>query len=578
MTHSSDTQTSSEATAAAVRDRPTPRSQPTSRAAGRPARVVDRLLAETPPRLLELVFIAVVLTLIAGAAYADRVAHAGFVTDDWSLRKSYLWWTRGDGNFFDFVAHAGFQARPALGVYLGIVQGTLGFHQGMYLGLAVAQAIGLSLSVYLLLRTLRLAPLHAGIIAVFTLVFPGSNSVRLWAITGDASWTMTLLALGVVLTLRSFDARGRRAVLLRVGGLALYALSLLTYEIGTLLLACSIVVYRCRVGWRPALKAWALDLATVALVFLLVLRKSPSQRLSTSETLDHTWDIVRGAFELFATTAVPFTEAVAPVLVVAVLILVAALVVWRRSPPGEIRTELGRWLATIGVAAVVVAAGYAIFAPGLRIYVPMAQGLENRINALPGLGLVTIVYALGALLATLAFRRATHRRVLTAVATAAFGVLVAGFYFDATRADVERWDTAYVRAQQTLSLMLERMPKPPPGSMVVSFGQPVWEAAGVPVWATSWDLDGAVAVRYGDVTLAAMPAYPGTTVACGPDSAIPSNPGFPGAYLPSMARPYGRLYLFDARRGKWSAPRNRGECERVTPQFVAGPWQLPPAS
>jgi hypothetical protein len=126
--------------------------------------------------------------------------------------------------------------------------------------------------------------------------------------------------------------------------------------------------------------------------------------------------------------------------------------------------------------------------------------------------------------------------------------------------------------------MLERMPKPPSGSMVVSFGQPVWEASGLPVWATSWDLDGAVAVRYGDVTLAAMPAYPGTTVACGPESAIPSNPGFPGAYLPSMARPYGRLYLFDARRGNWSAPRNRRECERVAPQFVPGPWQLPPAS
>jgi hypothetical protein len=545
--------------------------------AGISRRLGAALVTDSAPRPLELAVAAALLGLLSVATYGSHVRHAGFVTDDWSLRETWLIRTHGSdfGEVANFLGLFG--ARPALGLYLAIVQATLGFHQGLHLALAVLMAILLSLAFYLLLRTLRLPPLAAGVIAALTLIFPGSDSLRLWAVMGDGSWALTLLVLGAVLSLWSLGDNGWRAWLLRGGGLALYALSLLTYEIGIVALATSVLLYRCKASWRKAAVAWAEDLVVVGLVYLLATRKAAVERLGPADTLDHALDIARDAFRLTGTQVLRLGVSAEVALAAAVLVMVAAALVRRRLAADDpVRWEIRRWLITIGLSSVMTIAAYAVYATGWRGYDPLAPGLENRVNALATLPLVTIAYALGALAALLIIQRFPRWRSWVVVAPAILGLLLAVSYFNTTRDHAATWTAGYRRAQGVLNLMYERMPKPTPGSLVLSFGQSAYESPGIPVWAARWDLDSAVALRYGDLSLSALPAFQGTTIECGHASARPVNPGLP-VYLGSDTRPYGKLYLFSA-DGRWAAPRNRKECLRIAPGFVPGPWFTPPGA
>ncbi len=530
---------------------------------------------ETPFRRREPVVLAILLALLGIAAYGSYIQHAGFVTDDWALQKTWAITTHGGqlshvGSFLGSTT-----GRPALSLYFTVVELVLGFHQGLHLALALLTAIVFSITIYLVLRKLGLTRAPSGIIAALTLLFPGADSLRLWSIMGDGSYALSLLLLGLLLTLHSFDADGRRRVALRGAGLALYALSLTTYEIGMLPLAISFVLYRCRVRWGRAFREWAMDLPVIVLVYVLATSHTGSQRLSTSGTMHHALQIARDGLKLMGATVLPFGGSGWITLgFAAAVIAIAAIFAVRLSPGDPRRIELRRWLALIVVASLLAAASYAVYAPGWTGYTPLAPGLGNRVNALGAPLLIAIAYSIGSLAALLLCWRLRDRQRYAAALAAGFGVLLAGFYFVQTHNDANTWGRAYARAEQVLYVMQKHLPKPPSGSLVVSFGQPVQENASVPIWATTWDLDGAVAFRYHDMTLDAMPGIPGTTIECGLTSAGPVDHLLPTLFTRVDWRPYGKLYLFSI-DGRWVAPKNRSQCLRVAPKYLPGLWTVP---
>jgi hypothetical protein len=574
---------SAEMTEAAVQTDPATAPAPTSRSVrvrNLVRRIRDASLTTAGVRPSELVTVVLLLALLGLAAYGGYIRHSGFIQDDWSDHAA--WMIRTDGghfsHFWHFVALFGHD-RPALGIYLGLTDAALGFHQHMYVALALATAILLSASFYLLLRTLRFAPVHAAVIAGLVLIFPAADSLRLWSIMGDGSWALALLVLGAVLTLWSFEATGRRAWALRAGGLALYAASLLTYEIGVFVVATSVVLYRCAVPWRRAALAWAQDVVLAVVIYVLAIRPADSAYTgSAGSTLHRARDIAAHAFKLVGTQVLPLHIGEAAVLVLAGLVIAAAALAVRRLDADDpARAGIRRWLITIGVASVVVIAAYAVYAgAGDYAYDPLDPGTGNRTNALAALPLATIAYALGALLCLLLSRvpsermRSTPARRWLAIGPVVLGLALAVSYFVTTHKHADKWATGYRQAFDTLQLMHERMPAPPPGSMVISFGQPIWESNGIPIFAASWDLNGAVQATYHDYTLAALPAFPGTTIACGRNSAGPVDPTF-AAYTSAYSRPYGKLYLFSS-DGRWAAPRSREQCRRLSRTFVPGPW------
>lgn len=545
----------------------------------RGARLLDRMLADRDVRPLELVVIAVLLSIVTIALFTEHAVEAGFYSDDWAYRTA--WWTfderGGFGEAFEWFWETPLlSGRPALAVYLALVQAAFGEHQGWYLGWAMILAVLLSVSLYLFLRTLRMPPLHAGAIALLVLVFPGSDSTRIWAIISDAQVSMSATLLGAVLALRSLDHSGGRMVLMRAASLAVFALSILHYELTMVAIAGSAIVYRCRVPWRRALRAGALDAGLVLVLYVLFKRTAEIERLGLSDTLDHGREIAGQVVELFTSVVMPLGAPKLVALMPAAILIVAAIVVLRSLPPGDwAREGLRRWLVTLAVAGAMVVAAYVVYAPASLIYMPMAPGLMNRTNAFGALPLVVVVYALGALAGILAFRGLRHGpRLAGAVALAAAG-FVGLSYTDTLTRDLALWDSAYARAQRTLGVIGGSVPKPSSGSLLIAYGQPVEEAPGIPVWAHNWDLDGAIRLMYRDTKLAARPAFPGTEIRCGPRTARPHNPAAGTVYLPQDRVRYGKLILVDTNTGRFAVPRNRRECREQAPTFQPGPFYTP---
>jgi len=126
-----------------------------------------------------------------------------------------------------------------------------------------------STCVYLLLRQLGLAIGHAAAIAALVLTFPFSDSVWLWGVLSLSSLAIAAFLLGLVLALRALQSRGRRALALHGASLALYLLSVVSYEVVAVAGCLTGLLYLRVVGLRRARARWALDAAMIAVTLAI---------------------------------------------------------------------------------------------------------------------------------------------------------------------------------------------------------------------------------------------------------------------------------------------------------------------
>jgi hypothetical protein len=550
----------------------------TATAGGRRSRirefVPERLMTRERATWHELIIAGAVIALAAFLLLSQHIIKGGFYTDDYAYQNDWLLNSRHGfwHGFSAFLHSSPLKGRPTLSLYLSVVNETLGAHQGWYLAWAGVLAVLFSWSIYLLLRALRLRPIEAGLIALLVLVFPWSDSTRAWSIISDANLAMSLVLLGFCASLRSLSTPGRRAVAWRVGGLVLVVLGLTTYELTFVVMLIAFPLYRTRAGWRRVLREGAIDWVVLILVYVLITSHSTAQRLSTSQTLSHGRTIAGQAITLLTTHALPFGSTAAG-LVVCGLIVAAAIAMLRLLPAGDpTRGTLRRWLMILGIAILMMAAAYVIYAPAALDYLPLSPGLSNRTNAFGALPIVVIVYTLAALVGVMVFRGVRGAPRWAMLATSAMIVALGIGYTVSIAANLKIWDSAHGRAESTLVAFIRAVPELPHHALVVFFGQPVWETANIPVWAASWDLDGAIGIAYHDQTLTASPAFPGTEVLCYPRKARLIDPAVPGAVLPIDIVPYGKLYLFNTINGAVERPLSQSQCKTEAPTFVPGPW------
>jgi hypothetical protein len=546
-------------------------------ARGRLAALWTTLLVRDAPRLRELLVAGTVFAIASVVLLWEHIHESGFYSDDWSYRAIWVQW-EGEGEGFwgrmgNLIDAGPLQGRPTLAVYLSLVQQAFGSRQGAHLAWAAVLAVLFSVCVYLLLRMLRFRRLDAGLIGLLVLVFPASDSTRIWAMISDAQVAMSLAFLGVAAGLRAVSATGRRAVLWKALSVVLMVLGVTTYELTFVALLCSFLLYRTRVPWKRALRHGVVDWVALGLTYLLVLSNSTAERQTLSDTIDHGWVVFKETFEVFATTALPF-DSVGAALTVAGLVLIAALLVRRTLAADDpAKAAMTRWLWTVAIGVALIAAAYVIYAPASAIYRPMAPGLMNRTNALGAVPMIVVVYALGALLALMAFRTLPNGRSWAVAGAAVLAIAVGVDYTSGITRNLKLWDSAYARAGGTLYVMRKALPEPPPKqSLIVVFGQPVEEAPGIPVWAHYWDFDGAVRLHYRDTTLRGRPAFPGTVIQCDRESAKLTNTMYAGVVLPTDDARYGYFYMLDGNTGALAIPRNRRECRQMAPSFVPGPF------
>jgi hypothetical protein len=508
---------------------------------------------------------------VAGALlYGPHVRNGGLFSDDWAYAGVLQ-----DGSFqerYDRIRSVvGFRPVGILSIVVRFsVLGTdARWHQVAVLG----STIVLCTTVFLVLRMLRRERLHAGLIAVLILACPYADSTRLWAVGSGANIALTAWLLGVAVALRGMSASTpRRRVALHAAAVALYVISLMQYEIGAGVVCLSGVLYFTRGNWRRVLPRSAVDIAfVIATLGLMAARTSVVPR---APSLWHHADLIfDGALRILANTAVPFGwPSLALVLgVMAAVALAGALVALRLPHADPARHDLVRWLVVAGGGLVLAGAGWVMYVPAFEYYHPLAPGLANRANSISAPGLIITVYGL-LMVAGVLTRRASSGRV-PALAITLVGALVILYGFSVReRASARIWDSSYGYQRWITGTVQRELPTLPHSSTVYTFGHPiVSENPGLPIFSAFWELKGAIAALYHDRSLAAYPALPGTTVACGARGARLTGSG----YGPTTGDVYGEVYLVDVPSGRAVRLTSRSQCEAVASQFAPGPWVGP---
>ena len=505
----------------------------------------------------ELAACAAALLVLAVAVFGSHVVHGGFYWDDWQLAARERFPPAASPDYHGTLDLTLVGYRPVLALLLPAIHAVLGFHMWLHLALALLLAVATGLCFFAFLREAGLPAVHAGAIAALSMVFPWSDSMRLWSTAAVNTVGVCLYLLGTVAALRGLRARGRRAAVLAVTGAVLYALSILTYEVAAAAALLSVLLYARIVPWRRALGRWTLDVVAVGAPLAFVALNTPRSKEGPEGLLDHAATIGDQALTLLARAAIPFGSPPRAVGLAAVgaIVAAAALIARRR-----------RWLAIAGAAALGVVAAYVLIVPADAHYQPLAPGVNNRINLLAALPYAALVYAVAMLAGEVVFAAAPRRPAAGTVVAAAAILAVGGGWIARHRADQAHWDRSRDLQDQVLAAIERALPNPPRGATIYTYGGRTYTAPGVPVFSVSWDLTGAVRLAYDRSALRGF-ALPGNArLRCDDAGVTPVS----RAYGPLQRAPYGRAFAVDVRTARATAIAGPAAC-RAAGRRIAAP-------
>ncbi len=548
------------------------------------ARRLARLLLQAgAPSARELALATILLVLVAGAAYGSHVVNGGFLMDDWSnaAKTEYLasccgpGVTRAGPTGYLNVARSMLNDGPA-GHHLGLpivvppAHFLFGTRPEPHLALAVGLAVLMSAALYLLLRTLGLARLHSGLISTLVLIFPFTDSVRLWPMASYDQLSVVLWLLGLVVALHGLRQRSQaHAVAVHGGALAMFVAGVLIYEPLAGAVVLGAVLYVGRTAWRGALVRWAADIAVTGLTLsYAVAHTLPDGVLSWKDRVDHARLIADDSMTLLSQVLVPFAD-VDPILVTALVLWIpaTALATWLLMPRGDaFRGELERWLVVAGIALVTIGGGYLLMVRA-SYGTPLAAGIENRVNMVAAMGWVALIYAAAMLAALLVARRARSSPLRAAAGPVVLALLVGAGYLvelDDSRAAYAASATEQKRVLDAVA----RFGPYPPGSTIYAFGQPGFTAPGVPVYAWVWDLNPAAKMRLQDPSVQAHPILPETAIRCNFTDMYPQNRF---GFGEGQAASYDAAFFVNVERGAMERVRDIADCTAAARRFRPGP-------
>jgi hypothetical protein len=527
----------------------------------------------------QLVAVLLVLTVVGAGVYGSNAIHGGFLSDAWSTRATYVFAPNSGffGGVSRFLEESNISVRPLLAVLLSGYNFVFGGHMGFWLAWLVATNVAMCGLLYLLLRRLSLGLIDSAVIAVLVLVFPAASALRLWAAMVASPVTISLALIGFLLALTAFECENRRKSLFLHGlSLLFFVASLLLYELALPVMMLSVLIYRFKAPWRPAIYRWLVDAVVLGTIALTVTRSSESGFQNNGSMFDHAREIYSQLHTLLATVVLPFGSARWYILLLLALIPLAGAVVYRLLPhDAELRRDLGRWLTVMAAGVVIVLASYAIFIPALEYYVPLRVGDGSRINAVPSIGWVLLFYGGARLVGVLVFQEVPNRRRLAQGLAILACALVAIGWIRSLRAESDSYIGAFREDLRVLATVQTEIPQPAPESTIWTFGQPVLYALEIPVFANTWDMTTAIQLQYDDPSLTSYVALPETTFDCRAHELVPGGAYAEGTLNSALASAYGRTYFINTVTGEAVQIDSRADCLQAAETFEPSPL-LPP--
>jgi hypothetical protein len=477
--------------------------------------------------------------LVATLMSAAHIRNGGLYYDDWSLVA--LGRFPGPGGLLHSL-WLDYGQRPGQVLYYAALDRAFGSAPSPRLALAAAMVALQATCLYALLRSLAVRARDAAAISVLALTFPFSDSLWLWGVLSLTSLAISAALVGIVLALRALRSSGGRALALHAASLALYVLSILSYEAFAVAGCLAGLLYAHAVGVARARARWAIDVVviaatlTVARVALPIDVATPSRMQSLAGMVHHAGLIVSRGARIVGAAALP-VAGVSPWIgagMIAAVLAVAALVRLRLPGGDGTRAELGLWLAIAGAGALAALAAWAVYVPATDHYAPSAAGTVNRMNAAAGIGIAVLVYACIVLGARMLGRLARAPVSAAAIATAAALVLAVG-YVARSLGDARPWDRAAADQRRVLADIHVALPSLRRASTVYVFGAPAAVGPGIPVLGTTLDLTSAMRISYSDPQLAGVPIGAMASMACGPHGPLAAGVG----------AAYGAAYVLD---------------------------------
>jgi hypothetical protein len=512
------------------------------------------------------------LALVAALALGPHIQQGGFYMDDWSNAAGALQ-PPGD---FDFGAAVSYFAdltiyRPVLVLYVPLTYLAFGMNMGAHLAWAATLAVLAAASFYAVLRTLGVPWIHAFVIAALTIVFPWSDSTRLWPTAGQPTLSIFLVMTGLYLALLGLRRHGWGW---HLAAAACYLLSILTYEVAIPLIACAGFLYWLQAGWREARFRWLTDVAIAVAGAIWVGAHTERTTSGIAGNVEHLGQIVTNGGTILGRTAVPVgSQQTTLVLCIVGLTIAAGAAAYFSNPrlPAWSGWGLRGWLILTGGGLALAALGWVMFIPADPYYTPSVFGMTNRVNALAAFGLLTAVYGtlgiVGSLVA--AAVRPKGSVLLSTAVTVVLGAVLLASSTHVLRRHIAIWDIAYVAERTAIDKIRVQLPGPPPESTLFVGGYPANQTLGVPILAASWDLDGMMKMEYDEMSLRAYPILAGMKLVCRAQGVA-----LVGTGSPEVTAPYGTARLLDLKKGRRAVPHGPHACQRVVDAFVPGPLYL----
>ncbi len=532
-----------------------------------------RLRLDRPLSLGELGVALAGLAAIALLSLGPRIQYGGFSMDDWSNGALALE-PSGSRGFGEAVSEfASFTLyRPVLVIYIPLKYFAFGMDAHVHLAFSALLAVLAATMFYGVLRMLGMPWIHAALIGALAIVFPWSDSTRLWVTADLVTLSLVFLFAGLLVALQGLERPGWRW---HGCAVSLYLLSLLTYEVTLPLVACLGVLYCIRAGWRAARWRWLADLTVTVAAAIWVWANNSKPKSGISEDFSHLREIIEQGGVVLGHAGFPFgsPDTTLVLAAVAVVFLLGAYVRFRSPQRFDRGADWGlrEWLAlTLGGIAL-AALGWIIFVPAEPYYTPSVIGEVNRINGLAGFGLILVVYGTLGTLGALLSGGSARRVLLASVVTALLGIGLLASYTHVLRRHIQEWNLAYAAASEALRKTQRQFPRLPPDSTVLTAGYPAYQAPGVPILATNWDYDNMVKMAYGDGSLAAYPLVEDIDLRllCRSREMVVKRED-----ETLRIAPYGTLRLLDLATGKTAAPRNPHACRQAVADYVPGPTFL----